>query len=54
MKQDFLSSSVRRIYLDMDARIVSMATQKAAKARVSRKRYIEALIEKDCALKRAK
>lgn len=38
----------RRIFLDLDIKIANMAEEKAAKLRVSKKRYIEALIERDC------
>lgn len=38
----------RRVYLDLDVAIHDKAKKKAAGLRVPTKRYIEALIEKDC------
>jgi len=37
-----------RIFLDLDVKIADMAKEKAEQMRVSKKRYIEALVERDC------
>lgn len=37
----------RRIYLDLDEKVADLARDKAHNLRVSQKRYVEMLIEKD-------
>jgi len=45
---DFTSTK-RRIYLDLDSKVADMAKNKAQQARIPQKRYVELLIERDCA-----
>ena len=44
-------SQKRRIFLDLNVKVADMAKEKAAQMRVATKRYIEALIERDCSKK---
>lgn len=48
---DFSTAAKRRIYMDLDVDVIKKADARAAHLRLPRKRYIEVLIERDCAKK---